>query len=349
MSMIRSKLRFAHPLAFIAVAAIDASLGAMDANAHHVSVASPASAAGPINTEIADTPRQGVLNFSLQSQTENYDAFSNEALEGFAEAGIEGVHNTDAAYVASLAIEYGVSDDFSIGVVAPYVLRYGIREGEIEDGHPHVHNLGDAEGFGDLIFSAKYRVLNRAEDPISLAFIAGVKAPTGETDERANGRAHGHDIFEAEFQPGSGSWDPHFGVAAGRNIVPFSLDGNIRYKIATEGDQATNLGDNFTYNLGLSYRIGKGAHTHADGAFERHHALDLIVELNGEWAERERVGGALDPHSGGEQLFIAPGLRYSSPMGWSSFMSVGFPIYEDLNGIQNDTDVRATFGVGVSF
>ena len=40
-------------------------------------------------------------------------------------------------------------------------------------------------------------------------------------------------------------------------------------------------------------RLGKGLHTHADGVKERHSALDLIVEMNGEWEERERVGSLL--------------------------------------------------------
>ncbi len=344
MSNSKNQIRYSAPSILI-TAALYTALATTNANAHHVTVATPASAAGPIITESADTLKKGAIAFSIQSQTENYDEFSNERLEGFAAAGIEGVHNTDAAYVASLAVQYGVTDDFSIGIVAPYVLRYGIREGELEDGEGHADVLGDVRGFGDLVINAKYRVLNRTQDGLSLAFLAGVKAPTGETRESTDG----HGLFEAEFQPGSGSWDPHFGIAAGGNVGPFSVDGNVRYTVATEGVQETDLGDNFAYNLGVSYRIGKGAHTHDDGTFERHHALDLVVELNGEWGERERIGPELDPHSGGTQLFVSPGLRYSSPMGWNSFLSVGFPVYEDLNGIQNDTDVRATFGIGASF
>ncbi|GJL95333.1 MAG: hypothetical protein DHS20C05_17380 [Hyphococcus sp.] len=347
MSISKFKTSYSAPYIIMTAAAVYTAIATADANAHHVTVAGPASSAGPINTETADTLPKGKFSVSVQAQTENYEELSNEALEGFAINGIEGVHNTDATYIASLATQYGVTDDFSIGVVAPYVLRYGIREGEVEHGDPHTHMLGDTRGFGDLVVSAKYRVLNRVEDDFSLAFIVGVKAPTGETEEESLG--HGHNLFEAEFQPGSGSWDPHFGIAAGKNFGPFSVAGNVRYTVATEGEQDTDLGDTFAYNLGVSYRFGEGAHTHADGTFERHHALDLIVEVNGEWGERERVGDFLDPHSGGTKLFVSPGLRYSSPWGWNSFVSVGFPVYEDLNGIQNETDVRGTFGIGASF
>lgn len=135
------------PLAVASIIAITAN----EARAHHVTVGGPTSAAGPINAPSADTLRKGEVTVAMRAQTENYDEFSNDALEGFAASGLEGVHNTDAAYVASLALEFGVTDDLSIGVVAPFVLRYGVREGELEDGVPEAHILGDARGFGDLV------------------------------------------------------------------------------------------------------------------------------------------------------------------------------------------------------
>ncbi len=316
-----------------------------DAIAHHVSVSGPSASAGPINTVSPDTIGKGKWSVGVRTQLINYDSFSDTELENFALTGFEEVHNTDAAYIASFALEYGVADDLSVGLITPYVLRYGIREGELENGIPEAHVLGDVRGFGDLTLTAKYRVLNHDKNLFNLALLAGLQIPTGETNEIADDGSR----FEAEFQPGSGSWNPIFGVAAGRPVGPISVNGNISYTLATDGAQNTNLGDNLAYNLGVSYRIGKGAHTHDDGVFERHQALDLVLELNGEWQERERIGAALDENSGGTQLFIAPGLRYVSAQGWNSHVSVGFPIQEDLNGIQNDTDVRVTFGVGASF
>jgi len=329
------------PLAIALIVAFTAN----EARAHHVAVGGPTATAGPINAPSADTLRQGEVTVALRAQAENYDEFSNRALEGFAAAGLEGVHNTDAAFIASLAFEYGVTDDLSIGVVAPYVLRYGVREGEIEDGVPEAHVLGGARGFGDLVVTARYRFLDRAQHGVSLSLLASLKTPTGESDERTDSGGS----FETEFQPGSGSWDPSVGLAAGAKVGPFFVDASGGYTFVTEGDRDTNLGDRASYNLGLSYRIGKGAHTHDDGVFERHEALDLVLELNGEWGEHERIGAEIDPHSGGSQLFISPGLRYVLKQGWTSFVSVGFPLYEDLNGQQNETDFRATVGLGASF
>jgi hypothetical protein len=41
-------------------------------------------------------------------------------------------------------------------------------------------------------------------------------------------------------------------------------------------------------------------------------------------------------------------LRFSKD-NWSSFVSVGFPIINDLNGIQSEPDIRVVTGVSVAF
>lgn len=68
-----------------------------------------------------------------------------------------------------------------------------------------------------------------------------------------------------------------------------SRDASILYNLATEGSQDTNLGDTFLYNLALSYRVlqkGKGS-------------LDLILEANGEWKEKQEMSGVKDENSAG--------------------------------------------------
>jgi hypothetical protein len=85
--------------------------------------------------------------------------------------------------------------------------------------------------------------------------LVGVKTPTGTTDERDNEG----ELFETEFQPGSGSWDPLIGLAVTRGFGRWSLDSNVLYSLATEGVQQTDLGDRFHYNGAISYRlIGAG-------------------------------------------------------------------------------------------
>lgn len=328
-----------------------AMFNAPAALAHHVSVNSPTGEAGPITTVSADIGEKGSLSLGAEVYVEDYDSFRDEELKAFAEAGIDGVHNTDTAYVTKLSVNYVLLDNLSVNVVLPYFVRDGIREAEHDHAlHGHdaaneIHSLGTAAGIGDLQIGAKLGLLDRKDSPVGLAIIAGLSLPTGDKRELQNGGSR----FETEFQPGSGSWDPKAGLAIGKSFGPLSLDASGVYTLRTEGSQNTNLGDHFAFDAAASWRIGKGPHVHGDGTYERHSALDLIVEFNGEWEERERAGGFRDPNSGGTQLFVSPGARYVSANGWNAYAAVAIPVHEDLNGIQNETDMRMKVGINVSF
>jgi len=313
-----------------------------------VTVSGPANSAGGITTVSPDTAKAGDLLIGLDFYVEDYNAISDAELLEFAEDDIEGVHSTGTAYISTLGIEYGVTNRLSLSLSLPYIIRNGIREAG-HHGHDgdesEIESLGTAEGIGDLQLGAKFALLDREADGVGVALIAGLSIPTGATGERTDDGER----FEPEFQPGSGSWDPRFGIALGKNFGPLSATANVLYTLRTEGSQDTNLGDHLAFNAALSWRLGKGAHVHDDGSFERHEALDLILELNGEWEERERIGSLRDIHSGGTQIFLAPGLRYSSANEWSMFTSLGIPVHEDLNGIQNETDIRFKLGAGLNF
>jgi hypothetical protein len=92
---------------------------------------------------------------------------------------------------------------------------------------------------------------------------------------------------------------------------------------------------------------GTHQHSHAQEA-STGPALDLVLELNGEWHAKEVQSGVIDPNSGGNTLYLAPGLRLSKD-NWSSFLSVGIPIINDLNGIQAEPEIRVVTGLSITF
>lgn len=329
---------------------VSASL-ASPALAHHVTAAGPSNRAGPIMTIAPDVIGKGKIMFGLDLTVEDYDAFSDMQLLHFGEEGDEGVHTLDTAYVASANIEYGLLDRLSVSVALPYILRTNIREADHHEGnggshpaHGAIEELGNARGIGDLQLGAKFALLDRKSDGVGVSLLAGLSIPTGATHEGPQGE-HG---IETEFQPGSGSWDPSAGITIGKSFGPLSIDASATYTLRTEGSRDTNLGDQFAFGGAVSWRLGKGPHVHDDGTFERHQALDLIVEVNGKWEERQRIGEERDPNSGGTQIFVSPGVRYVSANGWSLYSSVAIPVHHDLNGIQNETDVRFKLGVGLA-
>ena len=165
-------------------------------------------------------------------------------------------HSIGTIQGASASAAYGVTDDFTVSVRLPYVLRTDIREGH----HAHlpggvvsntVDFRGDSSGLGDLTLLGQYRFLNNTATRTEAAFLFGVKAPTGATNRiDAQGL-----LFETEFQPGSGSTDLLLGAAFTQRFGAWSFDANVLGTIAGRGAQDTKLGDRFLYNAALSYRL----------------------------------------------------------------------------------------------
>ena len=307
--------------------------------------------AGPINTMTADTLPEGLFSLCWQVEQLDLTTFSNAELTAFAEQDVD-AHSVDRILVQSVCFEYGVSDTFTLGARLPYVARHDVREPEVDAGVPGVAAIGDSDGLGDLSVYGKYRLDDPHEhDDLEWALLGGLKLSTGDTDERDDEGT----LFETEFQPGSGSVDPLLGLAVTRRFGSASLSASVLGVFTTEGSQDTELGDIRTYNLGYAYRLG-GAEPHECAAAEaaREHAeagtaWDLILELNAVHRQAETIDGAKDPNSGGTRVFLSPGVRATVDERWSAYASLGIPISEDLNGAEQETDLRAVVGVSWNF
>jgi hypothetical protein len=346
----------------------------LPAHAHHPG-GGGANIAGPINTIPGTTLEQGQLVAAITYEYTAFNPIGDPSLIWYASRH-EHVHTLRTIQSPALSLGYGLTPDLTISARLPYVLRTDIREGA----HSHVHGgaalneavaRGDADGIGDASFLVQYRVLNSDALGTQWSLLAGVKAPTGRTDvDDRNGER-----FDAEFQPGSGSWDWSAGLAVSQHLGGrTSLHANVLHTWVTTGVQDTNLGNRLQYNLALAYRAFGAApelagadarrragamprpmYHGAGGAKDHHHepasragpALDLVLELNGEWHDREAVAGVREDNSGGNVVYLAPGARLSFDT-WSSFVSFGVPI-NNLNGIQAEPDYRLTGGIAVSF
>lgn len=326
------------------------------ARADHPTVGFGVEIAGPITT-LAPTPLpKGFWSIGLRTEYIKFDAFSDEMLESAAEDSIEGVHSVDNLSSTSIGVGYGVTPNLTLSARLPYVVRKNIREGEIEDGEAEAHPHGDSKGVGDSVFLAQYRIMHSGSG-YDGALVLGVKAPTGKTDVTDHG-----EVLEIEFQPGSGSWDPLFGIAVGRSKGSLGVFASALYSLATDGDRETNLGDAFFFNLALTYRVTprQAAHEHTDmhagdhdhghepGADDGGIAVDITLALNGETREKVRVDGESEANSGGDLMYVSPGVRVSGGK-LGAFASVGLPVVNSSNGVQTDVDYRVIAGVAVGF
>ncbi|MCK4842197.1 MAG: transporter [Methylococcales bacterium] len=251
------------------------------------------------------------------------------------------IHSVESLWSLSVSAAYGITDDLTIGVRLPFIMRNNIKEPE----HDHVgsgaeiESLGDVEGIGDTTFYSQYRFFKNGGTNASV--LLGIKTPTGKTN-----RGSPHGILDAEFQPGTGSWDGILGLAFTQELAAFSIDASTVYTVASEGTQDTDLGDIFSYNFALSYRLfGQQGLSYEAPKY----AFDAILEYNGEWRDKEEVGSIKDNNSGGNIGYISPGLRFSAGKNVSIAASFGIPVVQSTNGDQVEPDYRVISSINFSF
>ncbi|MGR9088510.1 MAG: transporter [Gammaproteobacteria bacterium] len=268
------------------------------------------------------------------------------------------VHSISTYLEPSVFAAYGITDNLTLGLRIPYVLRSNVKQPN-EEG-TEVDKLGDANGFGDVRVFGQYRFFNTADNLNHVSLLFGLKTPTGRThvkhdpigsedahhdedeEEEEGGHHHASDIFEPHFQPGSGSWDPSAGLAFTKVMGSYSFDTSALYTVSTKGAQNTELGDSFEYNLALSYAFGAPVRN-AFFASSNNAPWTAILELNGEWRDKQRTDGVADPNSGGHTLYISPGIRFSGGKSWNTALSIGAPIVKDFNGYQAPPDYRISY------
>ncbi len=353
---------------FIVALVASTAMGASAASAHHPGVGGIGGAGG-IFTIGAGTLDQGQFAFSAFVDYLRLKQLSDPTL--LANIGND-VHGLQTVESRALAFAYGITNDLTVSVRLPWVRRTGILEGVQEDpaDSAMVRDRGNTSGFGDVTVLGQYRFLNNQVSGTQAAVLFGVKAPTGAT----NLVDPFGEIFEAEFQPGSGSWDGLFGAAFSQRLTPaLSFHANILAIASGTGTQDTNLGNRFLYNSALAYRLfgetasephshdPRNAYAHAGHDHSRmvtkapitaaphgHVALDALLEINGEWHDKQRTAGIVDPNSGGNTIFISPGLRLTVE-NWSTYMMVGIPVVNDYNGFQAMPTWRVLAGVSAVF
>jgi hypothetical protein len=335
---------------FVFIIACFAAAGSQSLRADHTTIGAAGGSAGPINTLSAGTLAQGHWAIGTSTDYTSSKGFSDAEIVRLAG---EHAHPHSADYVMTISTNasYGFTDDFMLSVRVPYVHRSNIRSGK----HSHVEgtaineveNLGSSSGMGDLMLLGKYRFRRGEGAQLEPALLLGLELPTGETDKRANGER-----LEAEHQPGSGSWDPIFGFAVSKRFGAYSVDAGALYNLVTKGSQDTDIGDRASYGLAVSYRLGGEPQSYRlDGKplLSDRPTWDLMLELNGEWFDRQRVGGEVERDSGGNQVFLSPGVRFTGGPHWTAHLSVGIPVVNELRRSHPDTGYKVLAGLNRAF
>jgi len=241
-----------------------------------------------------------------------------------------GTADRDHSATSLLAVlGYGVTHKLALFGVLPYVdkkLDLTVSGNRIRR---------TASGWGDASVFARYTLVQRDKPgrTFRVAPFAGVKAPTGDDDNR--------DMFgrlPPGVQPGSGAWDVFGGVIVTYQTFALQADGQVSYRVNNKAN-GFDPGDELRLDGSLQYRLwprilGNGVPSFLYG----------VLEANLVHRDRNQVNGSDDANSGGTTLFLAPGLQFVTRR-WIVEGVVQLPVVQNLHGnaLENDYVMRAGF------
>lgn len=203
-------------------------------------------------------------------------------------------------------VEYGLTADWQIGIELPYVWK--------EDGGENAH------GPGDVTLATKVQFWQRdlpGAQYKAAAFLK-VKLPTGDDGRRP--------------RLGSGSTDAIAGLATGYESRRWYWFASGVYRANTEGAGNLEKGDRQNLSLVGGVRPVLSGYTEPD--------IVVMLELNWERADRDRLDGVRVGDSGGWELFASPVLWWTHRQ-YAVRAGVQIPVGRSLNGNQAATDYRA--------
>lgn len=220
-------------------------------------------------------------------------------------------------FEARTVLGYGITPKLALFGVLPMV---EVRR-EFGDTSTSESGLGDAELF------VRYEVF-RADRPggtFRIAPFAGTRLPTGR-----------------EGKTGDGSLDVFGGVIATIGSTQWVLDSQLRYDRNRDAD-GFERGDSISVESSFQYRLAPGRLRRDDKAF-----VFGVVEFSANYYRHNRVGSISDPNSGGFQLYVTPGIQYSTQR-WIVDFGIKIPIVNDLNGTALEIDYFVLTSIRINF
>jgi hypothetical protein len=231
-------------------------------------------------------------------------------------------------------LDYNFASGWGVSAVIPVVKRE----------HEHIHNHHGAQipqewdftELGDIRVAGRYQFPVGAQDPARpqvFGVLVGLKLPTGKTDvENDEG-----DVAERSLQPGTGTTDPILGAYYQVQLPARGLAFFVQaaYAFPLESEDGYRPGYRTTVDLGMRYAVGE--------------KVALLLQFNALWKGHDSGAEAEPDDSGGQYLFLSPGVSVNLTRRVQLFGLVQLPLYQYVNGVQLTADWGATGGVGYRF
>jgi hypothetical protein len=285
----------------------------LTALAHHGGVSLPFGPGTPVETNSPLTLPEGGLVLSTRVEQVEWQKFQ------FAEP-----TNKDSFTFLNVGLSYGIKPFLTASVFLPYAVK---RE----------DTFGDNDGIGDIRFMGilgfnydgkEVRLNSAKETAVTLegkkktyfSFYGGFTLPTGKTNLALGGEV------DPTMQPGFGSPSYTVGFNAARALLrSFTLVFDTAYDIFTERN---------SFKFGNEWRVNLAGVQELYGKPEKFISkIDGVLELNFLNIARDEEGGKGLRASGGNILYLSPGLRLAFPKLQNANLGllIKIPVLKSLN------------------
>lgn len=230
-------------------------------------------------------------------------------------------------HYATLSFDHAFSPVWAVNVQLPF--SYRPHRTIIED--TDAESLSRTGGVGDLRLTARYQGFG---GPGITGIQFGLKLPTGRFRQTfIEGPATGEGV-DRGLQPGTGTVEAviglyHFGKLAGP--VDFVLQGTAEIPLTNRD----------LYKPGLAGTISAGVQVNA------WKGITPQLQLNLRLAERDAGANSDRFNSGGEQLYVAPGVTIPVSDHLSAFTIAQLPLHQRVIGFQ--PVARFTISAGLTY
>ena len=176
---------------------------------------------------------------------------------------------------------------------------------------------------------------DRSNQTTGAALFGRLKLPTGTDDELGPDG----DLLPKPLQLGTGSVDYSAGISVTHSVGPLGLSGALTHDFNTASDEFA-FGDVLLYDVALGYRVMPRIYRTFPAK-----QINLYVEANGTVSRRSTQSGGTVTDSGGNVLWLSPGVQFIPTGGFLIEATYQVPIRQGLNGSQ--LEFKPTFKVGI--
>ncbi len=342
-----SKYRSLQKAIVLATASLPILIGGVtSAHAHGESIRG--GGGGSINTigaAILEEPAIGV-----RWDARRYETFSDQQLIDFRAQGEDvHMHSSEDAYFFSFG--FPVNDDMDISLMLQYNNFKGFKDNG--DGSANkcfdpgetgsatnlsancISSTAESPGFGDMLVTGRYRFFNDGDNQWASVF--GVILPTGKITNKTdiNKGTGESEVLGTHNQPGSGAITFQGGVAySGHLTEAVAIDADVIYRFGTQGAKQFRSGNSWQFDVAAS--------------FAHHSSIIPVIELNGIFFDQDIENDEIKKNSGGDVIYLSPGISFSLNDKQSIYTNISYPIYQELTGISNDEKFRWSLGWSTS-